>query len=368
MPSTSTIRRVLHAAGLVVPEPRKRPRSSWIRFEAAAPNEVWQSDFTHWRLADGSEVEIISWLDDHSRYLLGCTAFRRVAGDDVVATFTAAGDAHGWPAATLTDNGAVYTSRFTGGRNGFEYLLAYLGIRQKNGAPGHPQTQGKIERFHQTLKRWLGRQPAAPDLAELQAQLDTFRSSTTSSGRTGRSAGSRPARRTGRHPRPCPPASARRGHFRLRYDVDRRQRRHHPAPGRPAAPPQGRRRPRPPARPRHRRRAARSRSSPSTPARSSRPTASSPTAATGATNDETPADGRGPKRQLTLIRASVSPMSRLMCRPCRDSRQWRARRDSNPRPSDPKSDALSAELRARGGQYRIDGCIRASRWQASARR
>ena len=127
VPSTSTIRRVLHAAGLIVPEPRKRPRSSWIRFEAAAPNEVWQSDFTHWRLADGSEVEICSWLDDHSRYLLGCTVFRRVAGDDVVATFTAAGDEHGWPAATLTDNGAVYTSRFTGGRNSFEYLLAYLG-------------------------------------------------------------------------------------------------------------------------------------------------------------------------------------------------------------------------------------------------
>ena len=91
VPSSSTIRRVLHAAGLVVPEPRKRPRSSWIRFEAAAPNAVWQSDFTHWRLADGSDVEIINWLDDHSRYLLGCTAFRRVAGDDVVATFTAAG-------------------------------------------------------------------------------------------------------------------------------------------------------------------------------------------------------------------------------------------------------------------------------------
>jgi transposase InsO family protein len=143
IPSTSTIRRILHAAGLVTPEPRKRPRSSWHRFEASAPNELWQSDVTHWRLADGSEVEICSWLDDHSRYLLVCTAFGRVAGDDVVATFTAAGDAHGWPAATLTDNGAIYTSRFTGGRNGFEYLLAYLGIRQKNGAPGHPQTQGK---------------------------------------------------------------------------------------------------------------------------------------------------------------------------------------------------------------------------------
>ena len=207
-PSTSTIRRVLHAAGLVVPEPRKRPRSSWRRFEASAPNELWQSDFTHWRLADGSEVEICSWLDDHTRYLLACTVFRRVGGDDVVATFTAAGDAHGWPAATLTDNGAVYTSRFTGGRNSFEYLLAYLGIRQKNGAPGHPQTQGKIERFHQTLKRWLGQQPAATDLARLQTQLEAFRLVYNEQRPTGRSAGPRPARRTGPHPGRCRPAPA----------------------------------------------------------------------------------------------------------------------------------------------------------------
>ena len=219
VPSTSTIRRILGAAGLVVPEPHKRPRSSWIRFEAAAPNEVWQSDFTHWHLADGSEVEIISWLDDHSRYLLACTAFRRVSGDDVVATFTAAGDAHGWPAATLTDNGAVYTSRFTGGRNGFEYLLAYLGIRQKNGAPGHPQTQGKIERFHQTLKRWLGQRPAEIGLAELQTQLDAFRLAYNEQ---------RPHRAVGRAtpgeayratPKALPSDSWGRGHFRLRYDV-----------------------------------------------------------------------------------------------------------------------------------------------------
>jgi hypothetical protein len=78
------------------------------------------------------------------------------------------------PQSTLTDNGSVYTSRFTGGRNGFEYLLADLGITQKNGHPGHPQTQGKIERFQQTLKRWLAAQPAAATIAELQTQLDTF--------------------------------------------------------------------------------------------------------------------------------------------------------------------------------------------------
>jgi transposase InsO family protein len=218
-PSTSTIRRILHAAGLIVPEPHKRPRSSWLRFEAAAPNEQWQSDVTHWRLADGTEVEICSWLDDHSRYLLGCTAFGRVSGDDVVAMFTTVGEAHGWPAATLTDNGAVYTSRFTGGRNGFEYLLAYLGIRQKNGAPGHPQTQGKVERFQQTLKRWLGQQPPARTVAELQTQLDAFAIAYDEQ---------RPHRAIGRitpgeayraSPKAHPAGRGAPGHLRLRYDV-----------------------------------------------------------------------------------------------------------------------------------------------------
>ena len=218
-PSTSTIRRVLHAAGLVVPEPRKRPRSAWIRFEAAAPNAVWQAAFTHWALADGSEVEIVSWLDDHSRYLLGCAACGRVAGDDVVATFTAAGTAHGWPAATLTDNGAVYTSRFTGGRNGFEYLLAWLGVRQKNGAPGHPQTQGKVERFHQTLKRWLAQQPAAASVPALQAQLDTFRP-IYNERRPHRAIGRRtPAAAYAATPPAHPAGRGAPGHFRLRYDT-----------------------------------------------------------------------------------------------------------------------------------------------------
>ena len=87
-PSTSTIRRILHHHGLITPAPRKRPRSSYLRFEAEQPNECWQSDFTHWTLADGTDVEILNWLDDHSRYLLSCTAYRRVTGPDVVATFT----------------------------------------------------------------------------------------------------------------------------------------------------------------------------------------------------------------------------------------------------------------------------------------
>lgn len=174
VPSTSTIRRILHHHGLITPQPRKRPKSSYRRFQASQPNECWQSDVTHWALADGTDAEILSWLDDHSRYLLDCTAYRRVTVAEVVASFTDTANTHGLPASTLTDNGAIYTSRFTHGHNNFERLIASLGITQKNGQPGHPQTQGKIERFHRTLKLWLSSRPRPETITELQQLLNTF--------------------------------------------------------------------------------------------------------------------------------------------------------------------------------------------------
>jgi transposase InsO family protein len=161
-PAPATISRILHQAGLITPEPRKRPRSSYARFEAAQPNETWQSDVTHWRLSDGADVEILNWLDDHSRYLLSATVHQPVTGDAVVAVFLDVVDDHGPPASTLTDNGSVYTSRFTGGRNAFEYVLKLLGVRQKNGSPGHPQTQGKIERVPPDPEALAGRQASGP--------------------------------------------------------------------------------------------------------------------------------------------------------------------------------------------------------------
>jgi len=173
-PAPATISRILHQAGLITPQPRKRPRSSYTRFEMAQPNEMWQSDFIHWRLADGTDVEVLNWLDDHSRYLLSCSVHEPVTGDDVVTVFLGLIEEYGPPASTLTDNGSVYTSRFTGGRNAFEYVLPLLGVQQKNGSPGHPQTQGKTERFHQTLQRWLRARPQAQTAAELQRQLDEF--------------------------------------------------------------------------------------------------------------------------------------------------------------------------------------------------
>jgi transposase InsO family protein len=176
--SPATISRYLARAGLVVPEPAKRPKSSYIRFQAEQPNECWQADFTHYPLAGGTGTEILSWLDDHSRYALSVTAWNRVTGPIVLATFRAAVAAHGAPASTLTDNGMVFTTRLSGGkggRNGFEHELRRLGIKQKNGRPNHPQTQGKAERFQQTLKNWLAAQDPQPaTLTELQALLGAF--------------------------------------------------------------------------------------------------------------------------------------------------------------------------------------------------
>jgi transposase InsO family protein len=177
--SPATISRYLTRRGLVTPEPKKRPKASYIRFAAELPNECWQSDFIHWHLADSTETEIVSWLDDHSRYALSVTAHPVVTGQAVLDTFRAAVAAHGTPAATLTDNGLVYTTRFSGGRGGrnaFEHELRRLGVTQKNGRPNHPQTQGKTERFQQTLQKWLAAQPPAADLPELQHQLDDFTS------------------------------------------------------------------------------------------------------------------------------------------------------------------------------------------------
>ena len=217
-PAASTIRRILHAAGLIDPQPRKRPRSSYRRFAADQPNQCWQSDFTHWRLADGSDVEILNWLDDHSRYLLGCTAHTPVTGDTVAAAFLATADRHGLPASTLTDNGRVYTARHGGGMTVFEYLLALLGIAQKNGHPGHPQTQGKIERFHQTLKRWLAHQPPAADLPQLQAQLDRFRHLYNHQRPHRGLARDTPATAYRALPKAAPGQPPRPGPYRLRYD------------------------------------------------------------------------------------------------------------------------------------------------------
>jgi transposase InsO family protein len=175
VPSVATIWRILSRHGLITPQPHKRPRSSFIRFEAALPNELWQADTTHWQLADGTGVEILNVIDDHSRLLLAADAFATVKAADVVQTFYAATENYGFPAAFLTDNGAVFSGKSRKGKVLLESELERLGIVGKHSTPYHPQTCGKVERFHQTLKRFLAKQLPPASLALLQLQLDSFR-------------------------------------------------------------------------------------------------------------------------------------------------------------------------------------------------
>ena len=173
-PSVSTIMRILRRRGLVVHEPKKRPKSSYIRFEASLPNECWQTDMTHWALKSGRKVEIVNFLDDHSRLCVASVAVSVTKTTDVVRVFHQARATFGTPASVLSDNGAIYTGKYRLGRVLFECELDRLHVEQKNSRPNHPQTCGKVERFHQTLKKYLARQDPARTLAQLQGQIDGF--------------------------------------------------------------------------------------------------------------------------------------------------------------------------------------------------
>lgn len=175
VPAVSTIWRILKRRGFVTPQPHKRPRSSWKRFEAELPNQCWQADVTHWHLAHGGGVEILNILDDHSRLAIASLARRTISGPDVTTTFTTAFATYGPPASVLTDNGAIFTAApRRGGRTALEITLGALGITYLTSRPYHPQTCGKVERFHQTQKKWLTAHPTAT-IAELQHLCDQFR-------------------------------------------------------------------------------------------------------------------------------------------------------------------------------------------------
>jgi transposase InsO family protein len=175
VPSVATIWRVLSRRGFVTPQPQKRPKSSWRRFQAELPNECWQADVTHWALADGTDIEILNILDDHSRLLVASRAFGTAKAADVVETFHQGAADLGVPASMLTDNGAIFTAEARNGACAMELELLALGVDYKHSRPYHPQTCGKVERFHQTLKKWLAKQRRARTVAELQAHLDRFR-------------------------------------------------------------------------------------------------------------------------------------------------------------------------------------------------
>jgi transposase InsO family protein len=173
-PSPSTIWRILKRRGFVAPQPHKRPKSSYVSFEASLPNEMWQADVTFFELKDGSKVEILNFLDDFSRVCVTSKAAGVTTAPDVVASLYEAGVAWGLPSSLLTDNGAIFTAAYRHGYSAMESELFHLGIDYKHSRPYHPQTCGKVERFHQTLKKFLKKQPRAATIAELQAQVDRF--------------------------------------------------------------------------------------------------------------------------------------------------------------------------------------------------
>jgi transposase InsO family protein len=176
VPSRSTVWRILTRHGLIVAQPQKRPKSATKRFCFSRPHECWQSDWTGWHLVDGAAAAIAGTLDDHSRYV---PALRAASGQGtaelVWSTMLAGITECGIPAMSLADNGMVYTGRLHAFEATFEANLRALGTHTINSTPSHPQTCGKIERFWQTLKKWLRARPAPADVEELNALLDQFR-------------------------------------------------------------------------------------------------------------------------------------------------------------------------------------------------
>jgi transposase InsO family protein len=173
-PSVSTVFRVLKARGFVTLQPQKRPKSSFTRFCADLPNERWQADMTHVELDDGSLYEVLNMIDDHSRLCVASRAMAVVKATDVVRVLHKAAETWGYPASLLTDNGLIFsTQRHHQVAGVTEQALFALGIEAKHARPYHPQTCGKVERFHQTMKKFLAAQDVATP-KQLQRQLDRF--------------------------------------------------------------------------------------------------------------------------------------------------------------------------------------------------
>ncbi|MEX5297071.1 DDE-type integrase/transposase/recombinase [Kocuria sp. CPCC 205268] len=173
-PAPSTLARIFTTAGVVVPAPKKRPKTSYKRFVYPAPNCCWQIDATAWALAEGAKAVVFQVLDDHSRYCLASLAATGETSHGALAVVQHAVATAGVPQKVLSDNGPALNPTRYGHRSLLVDYLRALGVEPITGRPNHPRTQGKNERIHQTLQRYLGRQPPAATLAQLQAQVEAF--------------------------------------------------------------------------------------------------------------------------------------------------------------------------------------------------
>jgi putative transposase len=174
VPSIATLARIFREAGVARAEPKKKPRSAWRRFVYPAPNACWQLDATEYVLAGGGRCVIFQLIDDHSRYAVASHVAVSENATDAIAVFDKAVAAHGVPQRLLSDNGLALNPTRRGIVGQLVAHVAALGTEAITGKPYKPTTQGKNERFHQTLFRYLDKQPLAKSLAELQGQVDRF--------------------------------------------------------------------------------------------------------------------------------------------------------------------------------------------------
>lgn len=173
-PSVASLARIFRQAGVARKELRKKPRSSYRRFVYPAPNACWQLDATEYVLVAGRKCAIFQLEDDHSRLAVASHVATRETAEGALAVVKKGIAKHGVPQRLLTDNGAALNLSRRGWEAQLTTYVTALGVSAITGKPGKPTTQGKNERFHQTLFRWLDKQPLASSIAELQEQVDRF--------------------------------------------------------------------------------------------------------------------------------------------------------------------------------------------------
>lgn len=174
VPSVASLARIFREAGVARLEPKKKPRSAWRRFVYPAPNACWQIDATEYVLTGGRRCVILQLIDDHSRYAVASHVAWGETSEAAIAVFDKAVAAHGVPQRLLSDNGVALNPSRRGLLGQLVVHVMGLGVEPITGKPYKPTTQGKNERFHQTLFRYLDKQPLTSSLAELQAQVDAF--------------------------------------------------------------------------------------------------------------------------------------------------------------------------------------------------
>jgi len=173
-PSVASLARIFRQRGVARAEPKKKPRAAYRRFVYPAPNACWQLDATEYVLVGGRKCVIFQLEDDHSRKAIASHVAPSENGEDAVAVMRKGIAAAGVPQRLLTDNGTALNPQR---RGWMSQLVAYaktLGVEPITGRPGRPTTQSKNERFHQTLFRWLDKQPLVATCGELQTQVDEF--------------------------------------------------------------------------------------------------------------------------------------------------------------------------------------------------